>query len=268
MTDRLHDAGSSAVARDAASRRIAVRARCAARFHAGDELQPGSARSLLRCHLQAHAARRLSLCMGRRAVRVLASRGVWPVPIRSSSGETSESARPPSVPRRRSRSRAKWRARPAAGFTSAPVFTTIRRCGRRCTINRCTSLSVSADFTLLNNQNPLAGTNYKYSSHQESLSFYWSPRGSKIFDIQGSYSRSDLKSNIGYLDPGTLSPQVSRYRDNAHTATALLDLAWPHGKRFAPKLAAGGIVLSSLPAAGPPATISRWPSSGCRWAST
>jgi len=102
------------------------------------------------------------------------------------------------------------------------------------------SLSISADFTLLNNQNPLPGLNYEYSSHQESLSFYWSPRASKIFDIQGSYSRSDLKSNIGYLDPGTLSPQISSYRDNAHTATALFDLAWPHGKRFAPKLAAGG----------------------------
>ena len=64
------------------------------------------------------------------------------------------------------------------------------------------SLSISADFTLLNNQNPLAGSNYDYSSHQESLSLYWAPRASKIFDFQGSYSRSDLKSNIGYLDPG------------------------------------------------------------------
>ena len=81
------------------------------------------------------------------------------------------------------------------------------------------SLSIAVDFTLLNNQNPLAGTNYDYSSHQESLSFYWSPRG-KIFDIQGSYSRSDLRSNIGYLEPEDLSPQISRYRDNAHTGTA------------------------------------------------
>ncbi|HTC35566.1 MAG TPA: MtrB/PioB family outer membrane beta-barrel protein [Bryobacteraceae bacterium] len=102
------------------------------------------------------------------------------------------------------------------------------------------SLSVSADFTLLNNQNPLAGTPYDYSSHQESLSFYWAPRGSKIFDIQGSYSRSDLKSNISFLEPETLSPLVSAYRDNAHTGTALLDVAWPGHKRFAPKLAAGG----------------------------
>jgi hypothetical protein len=102
------------------------------------------------------------------------------------------------------------------------------------------SLSVSADFTLLNNQNPLAGTNYDYSAHQESLSLYWAPSGGKIFDIQATYSRSDLRSNIGYLEPEDLSQQVSRYRDNAHTGTALIDLAWPHSKRFAPKLAAGG----------------------------
>jgi hypothetical protein len=101
------------------------------------------------------------------------------------------------------------------------------------------SLSIAVDFTLLKNQNPLSGTNYDYSSHQESLSFYWAPRG-KFFDIQGSYSHSDLRSNIGYLEPEDLSTQISRYRDNAHTGTALFDLAWPHGKRFAPKLSAGG----------------------------
>ena len=101
------------------------------------------------------------------------------------------------------------------------------------------SLSIAVDFTMSKNQNPLPGINYNYSAYQESLSFYWSPPG-KIFDIQGTYSRSDLNSNIGYLEPEDLSPQVSRYRDDAHTATALFDLAWPHGKRFAPKLAAGG----------------------------
>ena len=35
----------------------------------------------------------------------------------------------------------------------------------------------SADFTLLNNQNPMPGVNYDYRSHQESLSLFWSPRG-------------------------------------------------------------------------------------------
>ncbi len=102
------------------------------------------------------------------------------------------------------------------------------------------TLSISGDFTLLDNQNPLSGTNYKYTSHQESLSFYWSPKNSTMFDIQGSYTRGDLVSNIGILDPGTLSPQLSRYVDDSHTGTALFDVAWPHGKRFSPKLSAGG----------------------------
>ncbi len=107
------------------------------------------------------------------------------------------------------------------------------------------TLSVSGDFLLLDNQNPLAGTNYEYSSHQESLSLYWSPHNSGMFDIQGSYTRSDLVSNIGYLEPEDLAPAVSRYLDEGHTATALIDLAWPHGKRFAPKLSAGGSLFIS-----------------------
>ena len=107
------------------------------------------------------------------------------------------------------------------------------------------TLSVAADFSVLNNDNPLAGTNYQYTSHQESLSFYWSPRASKFFDIQGSYSHAGLVSNIGYLEPEDLSQQVSRYTDNSHAATALIDLSWPHSKRFAPKLAAGGSLFVS-----------------------
>ena len=71
------------------------------------------------------------------------------------------------------------------------------------------SLSVSADFNLLNNQNPQPGIDYDYLAHQESLSVFWSPAGGKAFDFQGSYSRSDMRSDIGYLDPGTLQPQLS-----------------------------------------------------------
>jgi hypothetical protein len=107
------------------------------------------------------------------------------------------------------------------------------------------TLSVAGDFTLLDNQNPLAGTSYEYTSHLESISLYWSPRASKVFDIQGTYTRSDLKSNIGYLEPEDLSPALSMYRDEDHAATALIDLNWPHGKRFAPKLSAGGSMFIS-----------------------
>ncbi len=66
-----------------------------------------------------------------------------------------------------------------------------------------------------------------------------SPRGGKVFDLQGSYSRSDLRSNIGYLEP---EPCRRSFRVIATTPIPppLLDLTWPAKKRFAPKLAAGG----------------------------
>ena len=103
-----------------------------------------------------------------------------------------------------------------------------------------TSLSLAADFTILNNHNPLPGVNYEYLAHQESLSVLWTPGGGKRWDFEGTYARSDLRSNIGYLSPQDLAPQTSRYRDNSHTATALFNLRLPAGSRAAPKLTAGG----------------------------
>ncbi|MBZ5636347.1 MAG: hypothetical protein LAO55_24740 [Acidobacteriia bacterium] len=103
-----------------------------------------------------------------------------------------------------------------------------------------TSLGLTADFTLLNNQNPVPGVNYDYRSQQESLSLFWSPAGGKFGDFQGSYTRSTLHSDIGYLVPQTLAPQISLYRDNAHTATALFNIKLPHGSGIEPKLTAGG----------------------------
>jgi hypothetical protein len=103
-----------------------------------------------------------------------------------------------------------------------------------------TSLSLTADFSLLDNQNPVPGVNYDYAARTESLSLFWSPGGSKAWDLQGSYSRSALRSNIGYLDPGTLTGQTSLYRDNTHAATALFNVKLPHSAGLAPKLTAGG----------------------------
>lgn len=102
------------------------------------------------------------------------------------------------------------------------------------------SLSLSADFTLLNNQNPISGINYDYIASQESLSFSWAPAGGKRFDFQGSYNRSALYSNIGYLDPQDLQPQTSLYRENAHTATALFEINLPKTAGLTPKISAGG----------------------------
>ena len=103
-----------------------------------------------------------------------------------------------------------------------------------------TSLNLTADFTLLDNNNPVPGVNYDYRSQQESLSLFWSPLGGKFGDFQGSYTRSTLHSDIGYLIPQTLTPQTSLYRDNAHTATALFNVKLPTVEGIAPKLSAGG----------------------------
>ncbi len=103
-----------------------------------------------------------------------------------------------------------------------------------------TSLSLAADFTLLDNNNPVPGVNYDYRSQQESMSLFWSPLGGKFGDFQGSYTRSTLHSEIGYLVPQTLTPQTSLYRDNAHTATALFNVKLPTVEGIAPKLSAGG----------------------------
>jgi hypothetical protein len=58
-----------------------------------------------------------------------------------------------------------------------------------------------------------------------------------------------LKSDIGYLSPADLSPQISLYRDNTHTATGLFSVNLP-ALRWAPKTpvkitAGGSFVLSS-----------------------
>lgn len=103
-----------------------------------------------------------------------------------------------------------------------------------------TSLGLTADFTLLDNQNPVPGVNYDYAARQESVSLFWSPAGGKAWDFQGSYSRSSLRSNIGYLDPGTLTGQTSLYRDNDHTATALVNIKLRHRAGPTPKITAGG----------------------------
>jgi hypothetical protein len=103
-----------------------------------------------------------------------------------------------------------------------------------------TSLNLTADFTLLDNNNPVPGVNYDYRSQAESLSFFWSPADGRLFDFQGSYTRSTLHSNIAYLIPQTLTAQTSLYRDNAHTATTLFNFKLPSVQGIVPKLSAGG----------------------------
>jgi len=126
------------------------------------------------------------------------------------------------------------------GSSSAAYFRTslydYRKVRARARYQATAALSLAADFSLLNNENP--GNHYDLLAQQESLSLLWAP--SKSWDFQGSYSRSTLRSDISYLVPQILQPEQSRYRDNAHTVTALFSATLPGGSGFVPKFSAGG----------------------------
>jgi hypothetical protein len=107
------------------------------------------------------------------------------------------------------------------------------------------SLSLAADFSLLNNQNPLPTVKYDYLASQESLSFLWAPQSGKHWNFQGSYSRSSVYSDISYLDPEFLTPEESLYRDNAHTASALFTANVGHYEGLTPTVSAGGSLFIS-----------------------
>jgi len=61
----------------------------------------------------------------------------------------------------------------------------------------------------------------------------------------GEYDRSSLSSSINYLGL-FLSPAVSYYRENAHTATSTIDIALPGYAGLTPKLTAGGSLFHLL----------------------
>jgi len=105
------------------------------------------------------------------------------------------------------------------------------------------TLSLQASFSLLNNQNPTPGINYDFLSRQNSLSAAWTP--SKRVSILGEYTRSTLRSDIGYLEPEFLTPEMSLYRDNAHSASALVDLVLPGYAKLTPHVAFGGSLFIS-----------------------
>jgi len=107
------------------------------------------------------------------------------------------------------------------------------------------SLSVSADFSLLNNQNPATGVQLDYLARQSSVSVFWAPQSGKRFTLQGDYTRATTRSHILYLIPQDLRPALSIYRDNAHLASAVLDVVLPGYRKLAPKLSLGGSLLIS-----------------------
>jgi hypothetical protein len=95
------------------------------------------------------------------------------------------------------------------------------------------TLNFAADFSALLNNNPTPGVNYAFREQQESLSMFWSPGKvpGKFFDLEGSYTRATVYSDIGFLDPGSLQQDTSLYRDDAHIATALVNIKLTRGAK-------------------------------------
>jgi len=105
------------------------------------------------------------------------------------------------------------------------------------------SLVISANFSVLNNQNPNPAVNYDFLSHDASVSLAWNPKGGKRMTFVGEYTRSTLRSDINYIVPQTFQSAPSFYRDNAHEANAVMDLLVPGFGGYSPWLSLGGSLL-------------------------
>ena len=107
------------------------------------------------------------------------------------------------------------------------------------------SLSITASFRVLDNQNPDPTIRYDFRARDNSLAVNWTPAAWKWVTLTAEYDRATVRSNISYLLPPFLSPDVSAYRDNAHTASSAVELTPPAYRGFAPKVTLGGSLFVS-----------------------
>ena len=104
------------------------------------------------------------------------------------------------------------------------------------------SLSFTANFQVLSNQNPAPTVQLDFLGRDNALAFYWTPKAGKRITFTGSYDRSTVRDNILYLNLPTFGTAVSSYRDNAHTATAAVEVALARGGKFT---AGGSFIISN-----------------------
>jgi len=90
-------------------------------------------------------------------------------------------------------------------------------------------LWIQANFEVLNNQNPSPEIRFDFQSRTNSVMLQWMPNNGKRVSVTAEYDRSTVRSDIRYLDL-FFAPATSSYRDNAHGATSVVDLAAGPGK--------------------------------------
>jgi hypothetical protein len=107
------------------------------------------------------------------------------------------------------------------------------------------SLWFQANFALLDNQNPSPAIHYDFQARDNSLAIFWTPNNGKRISVMAEYDRSSLHSSINYLLLPFLTPAVSLYRENGHTATSAVDINLPGFSKLTPKLTMGGSLFIS-----------------------
>jgi hypothetical protein len=91
---------------------------------------------------------------------------------------------------------------------------------------------------ILDNQNPASSLDFRHS--QNGLNIQWTPKSQRT-TLLADYTRSTVRSTIPYIIPSTLTSDISRYRDNAHTASLMLEMKGPRESR----LTAGGAYVQT-----------------------
>lgn len=102
----------------------------------------------------------------------------------------------------------------------------------------------------LNNDTPNTAVrprlgDYDLVTLDNSLSFFWMPKGGDKFRLMGEYARQNWRSDILYLAPQTLTPERSHYRENVHAANLMADIKPAKGEGWAPRFSLGGSMFRS-----------------------
>lgn len=105
------------------------------------------------------------------------------------------------------------------------------------------SLLLQARFRVLDNQNPAPDIQFDYRSRDNAVTIAWTPNGGKRVSFLGEYDRATVRSDIRYIDLPFYTAATSSYRDNAHEATAAMDIVLP--RLTGAKLTAGGSLFVS-----------------------
>jgi hypothetical protein len=135
------------------------------------------------------------------------------------------------------------------GSSSSAYFRTslynYQRVRMRARYQATNSLSFNASFSVLNNDNPTPGINYSFLSRDNSFSVMWAPAGGKRISLMADYSRSTFRSDLSYRVPQDGSTAFDHYRDNAHVATSVVEVALPSYGGMTPKASFGGSLFVS-----------------------